>query len=449
MFVKNKKATLGKKILYPILFMVFFQILIFWLFVFQLGLFDSVIKQSKNNFLNNAYTNTQQMDSEMWFHFSDLSALSKSISLLEEEYIRSRENSEPIMITDEIIKSIVTGSIDLHIDGVYLELFQPQDKRQSMLFRFDTKLLPSILSQQNFNLSQEMNAMISEQSDFFNRNAKLRAFLNQIELSHQRFDSQNAFAHGNWSPVLTLDQKSQALLYAIPLTYQRVQYGFIGSEVSISNFDNLMKKTAFPNNFKHQALLVRQDSTLKNYEVISHIGFQGEKSSIKSLESTLQEIIENLDHSPRYFGEHEVEGQEYLCTANKLEYVSSGNFGLSNSNFYYVAIASEDTVLREANVLKRTFLFLTIILVLFSIIIALVITMNVVSPISSLTNSINQKALSLKKDWKLPYTEIEEIDLLTDTISSLNQNVQDFHQMITDTMISSETNLVVNFQSKF
>ena len=46
-----KTASIGKKIVFPILFMAFFQIIIFWLFTFQLGLFDSVVQQAKKTFL--------------------------------------------------------------------------------------------------------------------------------------------------------------------------------------------------------------------------------------------------------------------------------------------------------------------------------------------------------------------------------------------------------------
>ena len=144
MIKRNRMTTLGKRILYPILLMVLFQIFIFWLFVFQLGLFDSVINQSRNIFINNALANTRQIDVEMWEKFSDLSFFSNAYSALRMGYSHSKEDGKPFSLKQNMVNALALDSTKLNIDGIYLEIFPEGEQKERLHFRFPTQDLLTI-----------------------------------------------------------------------------------------------------------------------------------------------------------------------------------------------------------------------------------------------------------------------------------------------------------------
>lgn len=444
----SKKAPLGQKILYPILLMVLFQIFIFWLFVFQLGLFDSVVEQSRGFFLQNASIDSKQMDNEMWLHFSDLSVFSKSVAALKKEYLQALEFGYPLMIQNHIITNLVQESAALHIDGIYLELFETPDKRDSLHFRVDPNKLSTLTAKANPDFSTDVMPTFTKFSyNFRDENPDFRKFLKQIEELNQDPNSYDLFEHGNWSFVLKMDDQTESLFYAIPLNYKKVQYGILAVEIFTSRFADIMENSAFPENFPHQGLLIHYDRVTKGYEIISEVTYNMPMVERQALDEVIAHVLTGLSNSAKYTFESTIHNQRYFCSANRLINSSAEIVPFSTVSFYYLTLSPNNVVMHDSILLRRTFLFLVILFILFSVIISLFITKQVVSPISILTSAIKHNDFA-QSDKCLPDTGITEIDILTSTISSQNKNLEDFHQMITDTMIASEINLVTFYTDK-
>lgn len=436
-----KTASIGKKILIPILFMTFFQIVLFWLFIFQLGLFDSVVQQAQKSFFNNASNNADVVNSEMWFHFSDLATLSKPITALGKEYAKSIEQDSPFTVSPDILTDIVLKSPHLHTNGIYLEFFRSGNP-EVFHFRSNPQKLAWLIRQENVDFTDDILPLFPQYAQTASDNPVLRQFLNHLKSRNQTPVSLTIYERGSWSPVLNLDGDNPALLFAIPLNHQNTVYGFLASEIFLSSFDKLIGNTSFPENFPHQVMLVHYNHLTAKYDIIAEKAF-----NMEALESDLAADIlfrsrDILNYSSTdLLSEPTIHGQKYFCSAHLLTYASAEYIPFSESSFYYVTISPRNVVMQEADLLIRTFIFLIILFVLFSIIVALFITKQVVFPISALTAAIGQKEFP-QNFLSLPQTKISEIDVLTNTIISQNQNILDFHQTITDILSASDINLV-------
>ena len=436
-----KTASIGKKILIPILFMTFFQIFLFWLFTFQLGLFDSVVQQAQKSFFNNASNNADVVNSEMWFHFSDLATLSKPITSLGKEYAKSIEQHSSFTVSPDILTDIVLKSSHLHTDGIYLELSRPNSP-EVFHFRSDPQKLAWLIRQENVDFTDDILPLFAEYSQTIKDNPAFRQFLNLLKSRNQTPTSLTMYERGSWSPILNLDSDNPSLLFAIPLTNQNTMYGFLASEVFLSSFDKLISNTSFPENFPHQVMLIHYNHLTAKYEIIAEKAFNMDALESDLAADTLFRSRDILNYSSiDLLSEPSIRGQKYFCSAHLLTHASSEYIPFSESSFYYIAISPRNIVMKDANLLVQTFIFLIVLFILFSIIIALFITKQVVFPISTLTSAIGQKEFP-QNFLNLPKTEISEIDILTNTIISQNQNISDFHQTITEILMASDINLV-------
>ena len=436
-----KTASIGKKILIPILFMTFFQIVLFWLFIFQLGLFDSVVQQAQKSFFNNASNNADVVNSEMWFHFSDLATLSKPITALGKEYAKSIEQDSPFTVSPDILTDIVLKSPHLHTNGIYLEFFRSGNP-EVFHFRSNPQKLAWLIRQENVDFTDDILPLFPQYAQTTSDNPVLRQFLNHLKSRNQTPVSLTIYERGSWSPVLNLDGDNPALLFAIPLNHQNTVYGFLASEIFLSSFDKLIGNTSFPENFPHQVMLVHYNHLTAKYDIIAEKAFNMEALESGLAADTLFRSRDILNYSSTdLMSEPSIHGQKYFCSAHLLTYASSEYIPFSESSFYYIAISPRSIVMKEADLLVQTFIFLIVLFILFGIIVALFITKQVVFPISALTSAISQKEFP-QNFLSLPKTEISEIDILTNTIISQNQNISDFHQTITDILTASDINLV-------
>ena len=437
----HKTASIGKKILIPILVMIFFQVILFWVFIFQLGLFEDVISQAKKNFFNNASINADFLDSEMWFHFSDLSTFSKPIHDLGSEYAGSRGQGSDFSANPNLLTDIVLKSPHLHADGIYLELF---DSSSSKVFHFhsDSKRLGPLVRRDSLDFTQDILPLFSEYDTPPADNPALREFLNHLAEGNQSPTSLTMYERGRWSPILSLDGSNPALLFAIPLNYQNTHYGFLATEVFLSSFDALLSDTSFPDNFSHQAILIRYHHLTSSYEIIADKAFQMNAVNADTVTDTLlkSQLLMNRS-STDLLSSLMIDGQKYFCSTHLLTHSSPQSIPFLESSFYYVVLSPQRVVLKEADLLIKTFLFLIILFLLFGVMIALFITNQVVLPISALNSAIGKKEFP-ENFLSLPQTKISEIDRLTNTIISQNQNISNFHQTITDILMASDINLV-------
>ncbi len=433
----HKTDSIGIKILYPILFMVFFQVLIFWLFIFQLGLFDSVVHQSKETFLNNVVNNANQVNSEMWFHFSDLSSLAKPVAALEKAYLLSKTPGATLTVSPELLTELILNSRNLHADGLYLNFFDDPERKNTFLLRLNATVAQALAAKESIDFQTDIAPMISSEHQ---SSPVLEQFLTELKEKNSMTNSLPIYDRGSWSPILSMDGSHPALLFAIPLNYQNRQYGFLASEIFLSSFDQLLESTSFPKNFPHQTILLHHNHLSEKTEIISEKAFNMEALDAAAIVEALFDSKSSFSYSSRLL-EHKLNGKKYFSSVQLLTYASPEYIPLSESSFYYITLSPRNTVMKEANLLSQTFIFLIILFILFSVIIALYITKQVVFPISQLTAAIKRKEFP-QKSLLLPQTKITEIDILTNTIFSQNQNILGFHQMIADTLIASETKLV-------
>lgn len=447
MNLNKKKAPLSKKILYPILGMVAFQILIVWLFVFQLGLFDSVVRQSKNNFFNHALHSTKAIDTEMWVYYSDLSSFDKSLVILENGYEDAQQSRTDFQPSADFWTEAITSASELHIDGIYLELFQPSGNRSRFFLPLEREAIMSALQQGEAVFLSYLQSLMESKQDFYVGNSAFEEYLNHLETTNRKATGLHPFERGDWSPVIKVNEEEEYLFYTIPLNHNHIQFGFLGTVIRSNRLKDFLGQASFPDDGPNQSILLRQDRSSDQYEIISTYrnGMYALKDS--EIDTVFQSISDSLSRQTHYTSTVRSGGNSYLLRANILENVSSLDTPFTTSNFYLVFLAPENSILYGANLLRQTFLFLIILFILMSILIAFYITKQVVSPISFLTTAIRQKGFS-ERNNSLPQTNINEIDLLTFTINSQRQNLKDFHQMINDTLQASETKLVTFYLDK-
>lgn len=440
----SKQMSIGKKILYPILFVVLLQILVFWLFIFRLGLFDGVVAQAKNNYSNSSSTNSQIIDSEMWFHFSNLSFFSSTITIMEEEYLNRIQNGEPLKITQSMLNSLVLNSPSIHVDGYYLEL-DTFGQKDCLHIRFPVDKVLTLNQKNGIDYSRDIFPLFSTYiHNGQDKHSEFRTFLNHLKASNTLSNSKEMYEKGKWSAPLTLDYQKDALVYAIPLNYRNTQYGILGVEIFLSRFKDLLADSVFPSSMPYHALLIHHNEITDEFDLVAEHTESMEAFSREVLEPIVRQEIENMtsdlsDLSDLF--EVNIHKKSYLLSIHQLPYASANLAGSSPENFYYVSLSPSEVVMQDADSFIQTFWLLIIILILLSIIIALFITKQVVSPIAALTHAIHSKDMS-DAHIELPRTEITEIDLLTDTISMQNDNLHDFHQMLTDTLIATEINII-------
>lgn len=436
-----KTASIGKKIVFPILFMAFFQIIIFWLFIFQLGLFDSVVQQAQKNFFNNASNNANSLNSEMWFHFSNLASLSKPLNTLSREYSQSVDEHSAFTVSPDILTDMVLKSSSLHADGLYLELFQPSGA-EVFHFRSNPEKMPRLVRQETVDFTKDILPLFPQYAQAPGDNPALRQFLNYLKERNQSSNTLTMYERGSWSPILNLDNANPSLLFAIPLNYHNTQYGFLASEIFLSTFENLLSHTSFPDSFPHQVILIRYNHLTGTYEIIAEKAFKMDALDPRLAADTLFQSRDILSYSSNsLLSEQAINHQKYFCSAHPLTYTSSEYIPFSKSSFYYITVSPKNVVMEEANLLIRTFIFLIVLFILVGIVIALFITKQVVFPITALTSAIGQKEFP-QNFLSLPKTEISEIDVLTNTIITQNQNILNFHQTITDILMASDINLI-------
>lgn len=447
MNLSKKRAPLGKKILYPILGMVAFQILIVWLFVFQLGLFDSVVRQSKNNFSNHALYSTQAIDTEMWVYYSDLSSFDKSIYMLESSYVSALQSHSSYVPSDEFWIEAVSNAAELHVDGLYVELFQPSGDRKRFFLPIDRDKTMLVLQQGEQSFLNYIQSLISGQEDLYQKSTVFAEYLDHLENTDRKSTGLHMFECGDWSPVISLGESENYLFYTIPIRYKQEQFGFLGTVIERERLHDFLGFSSLPDDIPHQSILLRQNRSSDDYEIISTYRSGMEALSEKEMDTILPKIVDSLSRQTQYSTTIRSGGRSYLLSSHMLENVSSLDTPFTTSNFHLIFLAPENHILYGANLLRQTFLFLIILFILMSIIIAFYTTKQVVAPISFLTSAIQRKGFS-ESSAALPKTNINEIDLLTSTIDSQRQNLKDFHQMINDTLQASETKLVTFYVDK-
>lgn len=442
---KNSKASLGKRILYPILVMVLFQIMIFWLFVFQLGLFDSVIKQAKTGFLSAMINHAQMIDTEMWIYHSDLSPLNNSVSQLRSQF-RSispfTKKDKKMELAPALLSEILMNSSSLHADAIFIELYQPNGDKDHFLLRIDQDLVSKKVKMSSAEYDTYILSLLQPIQSPYLQDTPFATFLNHMEYVNRKENAASMYDRGNWSPLVHFDElEYPSLVFAIPLMNKDQQFGSIGTVVSIHRFNRFLAQSNFQDDFPYQAILLRHELSNDELEIIGNYSANTDPIIQDNATEIVNLLGQNFDSSTQYTTTVQINRKKYMISVQTLLNVSLPDAPFSTSNFHLVFLAPEDTIFQSVTILRQTFLFLIILFVLLSVIVGFFITKQVVSPINMLTSAIRRREIA-DEHKALPMTEIAEIDLLTSTISTQEQSIKDFHQMITDTMIASESNMV-------
>ena len=428
--MKRRSRSIRIKLLIPIMFMVFVQIIVFFSIVYTFN----VTELSDNSYALLDKTMTMKIS----FFQSDLDGLIKNVKAYNNivsgdiESIAEKNNID--LSTDDIkddaqyiLNESMSDIIDLSrsnmVTGAYLILENGETKKPAIYIRNTS---PEVMTNDNSDLLAEVGKAdfiksrgisldsnwsprieISEGDSFYNVPFKAGNYYEDIE----------AIELGYWADVHEFNGLD-VITYSMPLVDKNHKaYGVIGIEVSLDYLAKVLPDSELDFGNTGSYMIVKKERESDNF--IEE--FVGKSIWNKLLVSNKQFEIKKENYEYKIYSIYDPDTKERVyCLLKPLDmYNSNTPF---EDEVWSLAISAEREGLFEGIYkLNNLFIKAIIIIVIISLLTVIIVSKYFTKPIQNLMKELREsdpsKQLSLRK------IDIEEIDELSSVIEKLNKDV--------------------------